>query len=389
MRTFESKSGLGCNWEPLDSQLPMTKHDKSSGCLSVFFLLFGLTFAGIPTSILLLDPSSVKDELTLILLLGMFTLIGLGVVGLGIYSFLFKAITTIDGSTVHYAQHGLTPKKWRESLANYHGILRHSRYVSGGKNSSGYMVYEVSLIHSRDKDRNVLLHESRSSTDLNERWEHFSRVLQLPALEESVDGYKITRFGETRSQNVPPPESGISHVTDLPRKLGGFRVENHHGGKRLRFYRGAVFFRALFPMLFGAFFGGMPLWIYLFKDQTSFLFLFIGIGGLMFFGGILWMFCLLISSEVLEVQLNGVRHYIAYPWGPQWEKRLQREEIEEVSVRKILESRSSTAFQLRIKSSGGTIVIDGRLSDDEKVRLRDFLNTRFDLKATDSQGKAI
>lgn len=80
----------------------------------------------------------------------------------------------------------LRRSQWQEPLSAYQGILRKTHFVSGVRRQIA--VYQLTLQHSSDKHKSVLLHRSKHHKESIQRQKHYARLFNLPALIETVEG---------------------------------------------------------------------------------------------------------------------------------------------------------------------------------------------------------
>ncbi len=209
------------------NRFPATRIERGIPGLGVFLLIFSLFWGGIPTIVMLVNVFS--DEFNpMILCLLFFTLLGALLFCIGLNQFFYKRVVTIDEHKVHVESQSMWGRSsWTEQLDRYKGILAHSEYHSGGKNSPSYTLYIVELYHDQN-NRKIVLYQSRSESGFRKRWEDCCRKLNMKALEESSAGLlernvdeldksvrEQVRDGSLRidfDPSKPPPEGLKLHI---------------------------------------------------------------------------------------------------------------------------------------------------------------------------------
>ena len=184
-------------------QLPSTYTAPSSKAGGCFLIPFALLWGGIPTGGLVAALVAGKFHPAMLFLL-CFTVIGLGLLALGIHLLFATTQYHLAPDFVGMRSHGLFGRKeWREPIGNYQGVLVTSETRStGGKHSSTYTVYVIKL-HHPDPKRVLVLSESLDEGGQRPLGEQWCRRLNRPALEPGgPGGGYVTRAVEDLDKSV-------------------------------------------------------------------------------------------------------------------------------------------------------------------------------------------
>jgi len=320
--TFEKRMDL--------SSLPVEHTERLPRFAGVFLLLFSLVWGGGPTIGLVFAIMSGQFQPGMLLML-LFTVIGIGLFVLGIWMLTGVNTTRMDTRTVSRESKWLFGYKiWSEPFANYPGIIQRSEYHSGGKNSPSYTLYIVELYHD-DKKRRVRLYESRSPVGVREIWEDCCRALNKVALEDDAGTMRarsvedldksvraLAKEGKVEivfDPSVPPPKGLHLSVQGDSLRIVMDKAKSSMAGMLLVL---------VIPMVFtyiGFFVKGVP-----------FVFAVVGLIFLaLLLAALVWA---KIATAALDVGRDGVKLYWLTPWGPTRGVAMASDEIESVRIGK-------------------------------------------------------
>ena len=310
------------------STMPAVHTERAPRSSGVFLLIFSLVWGGVPTAVLVgaLVNGHFQPAMLLILL---FTVIGSGLFILGL-----RTLTNV--TTIRFDEHDVSCeskwifgyKSWRESLANYPGVVQRSEYHSGGKNRPSYTLYIVELHHD-DKHRRVRLYESRSNDGIRPIWEDYCRQLGKPALEddggtlrarpvEDLDKSvrELAKEGKvdfTFDPSVPPPQGLTLSVQGDVLQVAMRKAKTSLPGMLL--------FLAI-PSVF--------IYIGFFIKNVPVLFGVIGLIFLaVFLAAAVWA---QVATAVLDISRGGVKLYWVTPWGNTPGMAMASDAIESVRI---------------------------------------------------------
>ena len=203
MQISTSKTG-GYQERDLGDTLPIEYREGARIGGGFVLLAFGGVFAGFPLLMIVLGQAG--DETIpapAYLLLGVFLLVGLGIMAGGVSSLLHKLELDITSAGVRGLRRSLKgTRTWTDPFPDYRGVLAEEEYHSGGKNRSSYTLYKVILKHQHEDDRDVLLYCSRSSDRHRGKTEMYARLLQRPVLLEEGDGRYVERAVEDLDKSI-------------------------------------------------------------------------------------------------------------------------------------------------------------------------------------------
>lgn len=191
----------------IGNTLPIKHHAGARIVEGLLMVLFGGVFAGFPVlfaTLWLKDPSRFSGSAAAaVAMLGVFLVIGLAIIAVGINGWLHRLEIDIDANGVRGRRRGIRGTRiWHEPLSRYRGVLTEEEYHSGGKNRSSYTLYKITLKHAVDDDLDVLLYSSRSSTGHRDQAEVFARMLERPVLQEIGAGEFAERAVEDLDKSV-------------------------------------------------------------------------------------------------------------------------------------------------------------------------------------------
>jgi hypothetical protein len=211
------------SWLPAESRLPM-KHAVSGNRLAgALGLLIGLFWIAYFTDDILkaLAPAVVLPEL---LMMGLVTLPGVFILLYGMSQYVYREETTVGLDGVYRQRRGLSGQRaWREPIANYRGVLKEHRYWHGSHGDAArrasHMVYLLRLSHA-DPGREVVLYRAESEllvppADWPDKWQHYARLLHLPALEQTESGMSATDAGDLQQPLIDRISDGRLQVADI------------------------------------------------------------------------------------------------------------------------------------------------------------------------------
>jgi hypothetical protein len=181
------KLSVGLNRDAIEvdlDRLPATVERSGSRFLGGFLILFALAWGGIPVVGLLGTKQQFEPIEAAVLVI--FTLAAIAIALFGLNEIVRRKVITFEGSRISVVQRGLRgTRSWRQPLSAYRGVKAHTRRVRRNKRS--YTLYLVDLLHP-EAERTVNLYTAASKRDWREKWEHYARRLNMPALEEGEDG---------------------------------------------------------------------------------------------------------------------------------------------------------------------------------------------------------
>lgn len=164
---------------------PATMTRRGSKVMGVILIGFAAVWGGVPTVGLLnsLNELGQRPELLIMLL---FPVIGTGLALFGLHLMVWRKSVTIDKYFVSVEESGLRgARRWQEMLQSYRGVKTRTRRVR--RKNSSYTLYLIELLHD-EREKTVLLYQSRSDRGWRGKWEAYARWLKLPALEEGIGG---------------------------------------------------------------------------------------------------------------------------------------------------------------------------------------------------------
>ena len=148
----------------------------------------------------------------------------------GLHRMLYRARVTIDHKRVDATIRGLRgTRSWTEPLDAYLGVFARTKKMgSRDKGRRHITAWIVSLIHSSDRHRDVLLCRTGTQIDLRAASEKFAKLLGVPVLSETTDerpaltrALGIPRFGVSREQIYAKREAA-----DLDKSVAQLAAEN-------------------------------------------------------------------------------------------------------------------------------------------------------------------
>ncbi len=259
----------------------------------------------------------------------------------------------------------LKRKEWQAPLAEFLGVLTRRRQY--GKNSYLYMVV---LKHGEQSAQDVVLYQSLSRDGLRDRQEECARVLGLPALVKTDEGYTERAAGELdKSVRERVAEGSLKVEFDAAAGPPGSRLTVRIDGDALRLRARssaaetvAVALALAFGILAGLggrfgvpLVGRIPGWIPVLCTAA----------GAFGFG---WL--LLITEELL-VSPEEVRGRYASPWGSFAEHTMPAAEVEEVYVGSAPDGGGGNRVQ--VVGDSGVITYGSSLTKAERHWVRDCI----------------
>ncbi len=238
---------------------------------------------------------------------------------------------TPDG--VSYWRRGLFGvKKWAEPMDSYDGVLAWQEMRSTGK--STYVVYIVELKHADNKRHTVQLYCSMSKEGHRTKQEHYARLLGVPALVKTADGYEA-RAPEDLDKSVRErvAEGSLAVTFDPMSGPPGERLSMHVDGRTLvlQVTRGSRVMIAVGAVLALSAVGLLAAGLVIGGEPRRWVLMGVGV-----LGGVLGLACLLpalVFRQELLISPEEVRRRTRTPWGPTAGKAVPADEIEEVLVR--------------------------------------------------------
>ncbi|MBT5433548.1 MAG: hypothetical protein HOL02_03720 [Rhodospirillaceae bacterium] len=121
-------------------------------------------------------------------------LIGCGVFLAGLYAALLKIETTIDHGTITIRRRSwFKAREHVMALSDYPGVLR--KRVTYNRNKQTHVAWLAALPHD-DKSKRVVLGASNDEAEGRKLVEDCARLLDIPALEETADGFQARAPGD-------------------------------------------------------------------------------------------------------------------------------------------------------------------------------------------------
>jgi hypothetical protein len=331
-------------------RLPVKEDLKGAKGVGVFLLIFSLFFGGMPTVFLIQSILGGTFEYQM-LFVSIFTLVGLGLFRVALNQFFIRSKLSIELKEISYQKSSLFGNTyWVEPLDQYKGILHRSEYHSGGKNSSSYTLYIIELLHE-DKEKKILLYQSRSDSGVRALWEDYCRALKLPALEEA-DGGLVGRDVDDLDKSVRQlVEEDKVKIEFDHRKRPPDGLTLAADGDRLTVTvekKGLSAIGALIMMLFP----GVFIYVGFFLEDAPLLFGIVGVFmELLMITVIIWMF---ITKPQVRLSRDGLELLRLTPWGEIMPIRIGADDIEQVMIKKI-EKSSRKAVVIVTDSQRSTI----------------------------------
>ena len=352
------------------NELPAVKDLKGSRFRSLVLFVFSGIFGVIPTYIaigMIINHEEFESPGLLFFLvpfLFLFTLIGLGVFIAGLNGLFTRGTLRITSDEVAFHRKSLFgAEHWTEPLRQYAGVLKmeETRGGGAGARTTTYTVYVLKL-HHRDREKRITLYESAAESGLRARWERYASSLNLPAIEETDEGF-VSRDVEDLDKSVrelfkekkieidfdpsQPPPKGLGLTVKDGTLIITFKK------KRIPLLR-----LLLLPCIFVGVGVG-----FLAKGVVMALGILSIILGLIVFG-IIALHCLF--ERELHLSRDEVQRLWIARWWKTWRKRIKASDIEGITVR-----RNSVVI---ITDEGETSVADG-LSPDGLAWLNDCILT--------------
>ena len=326
----------------LGDRLPITHREGARIVVGICWLLFGGVFTVL--AIFFFGTASINSDPTPIpayLLLGVFLILGVTVMAVGLSAFLHKVDLMIDAEGVRGLQRNIKgTRTWNEPLSAYSGVLGHEEYHSGGKHHSAYTLYKVVLKHSREVDFDVLLYSSRSGQQHRNEIEMFGRLLERPVLVEEAGGRYAERAVEDLDKSVKElVEEGKldarfnsynqpkGDTLTLEKEGKGYVFTHHYRGVG-RFLFSFLFLGVGLGMLYWYFGPGLPANV----EGSPWV---VAAVGLVFtlVGGYMVVFCA-VGSSTLRVFPDELQSYTDILGWRVSDKRAASVDVEEVTVAK-------------------------------------------------------
>lgn len=355
----------------LGDRLPIEHYEGARIAGGIIMLLFGGVFAAFPVLFFVLATLDGEEPIPFfaLLLLGVFLLVGLGIMALGLSGFLHRLSITIDGESVRGLRRGLKgTRTWNDPLSSYQGVFAEEEYHSGGKNRSSYTLYKIVLKHAA-QTRDVLLYSSRSSDEHRAETEAFAKLVGRPVIVGDPDGRYTERSisdldksvrelvaeGKLEARFDPylPPQQG---KLTLRQEDNGYVFEHHYRAvSSLGF--GATFSAAGMGMLYWYYGPGLP------ASAEGSPWVVVVVGLVFALVGVFAMVSCQFATSTLRVVPEGVHGYSTLFGWRMAETRLQASDIEEVMVRKDKQRK----LALHVSGDTGTLRFGGQALRDEEL----------------------
>lgn len=308
--------------------LPVEHEDKGTKVLGVFLTLFSLVWGGVPTAALIGLTASGKFEPALLIML-VFTVVGIGLFILGIKLLLSRKIIRIDVEGVTVRQKGLFGwTSWTEPFDRYRGVLSRSEYHSGGKNSPSYTLYIVELAHD-EKQKIVRLYTSRSEAGHRKIWEEYCRKLKMSAVEKDGDGYIERSVEDLDKSAAELVREGKVDLAFDPRKNvpEHLQVVPEDDELVITVVRKKI---SLIGALLGLAIPSVFIYVGFFVKGAPFMFGIVGVFFLLVITAV--MIWNAVTKEQIRVSVRGVNVCQLTPWGQTAGRQIKSNAIETVRV---------------------------------------------------------
>lgn len=184
--------------------LPIDYQEHSPLVTTIALALFGLVFGGVGG----FATYSLYQEKGLVLPLlipGTFLLVGIGLlIAMVLSRYKFHLQIDSGGVRFHKSTFLLGEKRWWAEFSGYKGILRKEEFVPGGKGGTPHRNYCLTLLHQRDRKKDIELYRLVSTAsdidqkeDADTRFraeaEKFSKLLKVSILPKSAKELKEQR----------------------------------------------------------------------------------------------------------------------------------------------------------------------------------------------------
>lgn len=355
-------------WFANDHEFPMTHIIKAGTLGAIMRTVVGFAITAVAALNTLRTVLDRGFHWGYLIMASPFMLAGLVLLFAGINRFVARKAIVIRQDEVECDEVSLRGRKhWKLPSKKFEGVMKKWIAASGASKT----LFQVVLQH-KTPERSVVLFQSRSWLYVDKYWKHFATLLQLPAIEKTIDG-RHRRLTPREIEQASPHKKVKPEILWLAPEQAALgkraRIQREGDGLVVSCPRTAEIRNGLVAFLLA---GGLAaLSHFVAKDDFR---LAVPITGGVAAILLARLIVLWVSSEFLYVSPRGVEHRIKSPLGLRLKRQFPLELITNVQVKR----NPRTPFlpaSVTILAGNEAIRFAGSLSPSEKETLRSLVIT--------------